>query len=116
VRDELGGCGEVAVQGRERELGDAGATRVAVVDEDRRLPGGRMLGHRHATDVPPVANGEQRQEPDQRVLGRVHGAQHLMRLHSRAHERGEWDRVPARARRERSRREIQRHYLDRLVG
>ena len=55
----------------ERELGDAGAARVAVVHEDRGVAGLRVQRHRHAADVPAVADREQREQPDERVLGRV---------------------------------------------
>ena len=58
----------------ERELGDARAAGIAVVDEDRRLAGLRVQRHRHAADVPAVADREQRQHADQAVLGRVHRA------------------------------------------
>ena len=61
----------------ERELGDAGAARVAVVHEDRRLAGLRVHRHRHAADVPAVADREQRQHADEPVLGRVHRAEQL---------------------------------------
>ena len=72
---------------RERELGDARAAGVAVVHEDRRLAGLRVHRHRHAADVPAVADREQRQQADQRVLGRVHRADHLRRLHAGREQR-----------------------------
>ena len=88
---------------------------IAVVHEDRRLERRRVERHRHAADVPPVADGEQREQPDQRVLGGMHGAEHLMRLDPGRDELGVGERVPARSGRQRARWEIERHDLDRRV-
>ena len=75
-----------------------------------------MHRHRHAADVPAIADREQREQPDQRVLGRVHRAEHLVRLDSRRDELGIGQRVPARPRRQRAGREVERNDLDRRVG
>ena len=58
----------------EAALGEAGAARVAVVDEDGEPAGVGVQGGGDAADVPAVAGGEQRQQPDRRVLGGVRGA------------------------------------------
>src|SRR3954451_17359951 len=52
----------------EPALGDADATRMAVVDEDRRPACIRMDVRRKTADVPPVAHRPERQERDHRVL------------------------------------------------
>src|SRR5262245_40818988 len=52
-------------------LGDAGATRVAFVDEDRWLTGIGVQGGRSPADVPAIARREQRQQPDRCVFGRM---------------------------------------------
>ena len=80
----------------ERELRDPGAAGVAVVHEDRRLTGRGVQRHRHAADVPPVADREEREQPDERVLGRVHRAEHLGGSMPAAASRSGGDRVPAR--------------------
>ena len=53
---------------REAALGEPGAARVAVVDEDGELAGVGVQGGRDAADVPAVAGGEQRQQADRAVL------------------------------------------------
>ena len=52
-------------------FGEPGAAGVAVVDEDRRLLRVVLAGRGDAADVPPVADGEQRQDADRGVLGGV---------------------------------------------
>ena len=94
VTSSRGGL-DVALEPGERELRDPGAARVAVVDEDRRLQRCRVQRHRDAADVPPVADREERQQPDQRVLGRVHRTEHLVRLDPGADQLEVRDRVPA---------------------
>ena len=71
LADRLEGGAQPPLGRTEPPLGDAGAARVAVVDEDRGLAG--VLVHRggDAADVPPVAGGHQGQQPDGGVLGRV---------------------------------------------
>ena len=73
---------------------------IAVVHEDRRLAGLRVQRHRHAADVPAVADREQRQHADEPVLGRVHRAEQLgrRRCPAASSDVGR-HRVPARARR-----------------
>ena len=68
---------------REPALGEAGAARVAVVDEDRGQPGVRVQRGRDPADVPAVAGGDQRQHPDRRVLGRVRRARDVGRVDAR---------------------------------
>jgi hypothetical protein len=70
--DHAEGGLDVAAPGPEPQLGDAGASGVAVVDEDRRPPGLRGVRRRHAADVAAVADREQGQDPNPRVLRRVH--------------------------------------------
>ncbi len=57
-------------------LGEARTAGVAVVHEDRQPSGVLVQRGRDAADVPAVAGGEQRQQPDRGVLGRVHGTRH----------------------------------------
>ena len=69
---------------REGELGDPGATLIAVVHEDRRLIGLRVSGHRDAADVPAVADREQREQSDQtrarrRAQPRAHAREPTLR-------------------------------------
>jgi hypothetical protein len=47
------------------------AARMPVVHEDAQLAGVRMQRGRDASDVPAVAGGEERKQPDRAVLGRV---------------------------------------------
>ncbi len=56
------------------QLGDAGTAGVPVVDDDGGQAGVGLEEGGHAADVPPVADGEQRQHPDRGVLGGVQGA------------------------------------------
>src|SRR5699024_3070598 len=63
-------CGERL----EAALGEAGTAVLAVVDEVRRHTRVRVTRGRDARDVPAVAPGEQRQQADGRVFGRVDGA------------------------------------------
>ena len=58
----------------EPAVGESGASRIAVVDEDRRRPGFRPDGHRHAADVAAVAAGDQGQQSDCRMFGGVQRA------------------------------------------
>ena len=62
-RPQPGGSGAVAA------LGEAGATRVPVVHEDRGLPRVGVQRRREPSDVPAIARREQRQQPDGGVLG-----------------------------------------------
>src|SRR5699024_6918723 len=52
-------------------LGEAGAARRPVVDEDRRLAGVLVPGGGEPAGVPAVAGGQQRQPGDGRVVGGV---------------------------------------------
>ena len=61
------------------ELGDAGPAGVAVIDDDRRRVGVREVGRRDTADIPTVADREQREDADARVLDRVQRAGHLFR-------------------------------------
>ena len=54
-----------------RPLGEAGASRVAVVDHDRRQAGVGVERRRDAADVPSVRGRDERQHPDRGVLRRV---------------------------------------------
>src|SRR5258707_2357573 len=69
--DGLPGGAEPVRGGAEAALGEPGAAVVPVVDEDGELPGGRVPGRRDPADVPAVARGEQGQQADRGVLGRV---------------------------------------------
>src|SRR5438128_1505193 len=71
--EELGGIGYPALELVEATGRDADPAGVAVVDEDRRRAGVEVEVGREAADVPAVAHRPQRQERDQRVLGRVEG-------------------------------------------
>ena len=53
---------------REAALAEAGAARVAVVDEDRRRPGVGVQRGREAAEVPAVAGRQQREDADRGVL------------------------------------------------
>ena len=59
--------------------GEAGAARLAVVDEDGHPPGVGVQRGRDAADVPPVAGGEERQQADRGVLGGVRRPRHVGR-------------------------------------
>src|ERR1019366_4282981 len=61
--------------------------RVAVVDEDRRPAGLRVVVGGQPADVPAVAHGDQREDRDLGVLGGVQGAQQRLQRHRLA--RGE---------------------------
>ena len=63
----------MAVGGLVAELGHAGTAGYRVVDDDGGLRGVGLAGDRHTADVPAVADGEQRQDADGRVLDRVQG-------------------------------------------
>ena len=75
-------------------LGDAGAARVPVVDEDRREPGVRVHRRRDTTDVPAITRGDQRQQADRGVLGGVDRARHVARSYAGTVQDGSGDRPP----------------------
>ena len=58
-------------------VGDAGAARMSVVDEDRRRAGLRVQVGGQAADVAAVGGGQQREQADHGVLGRVQRAQQV---------------------------------------
>ena len=58
-------------------LRDSDTSRVAVVDEDLRLARVRVQRRRQSSDVVAVAQREQRQQPDRRVLHRVQAARQV---------------------------------------
>ena len=99
----------------ERELRDSRTAGVAVVDEDRRLHGLRVQRHRHPADVPAVADREQREHPDQAVLGRVHRADQRGGVDARRLEHLGRRGVPARARHERALGQVELADLDDAV-
>ena len=70
-RDRLSGRAQPLLGCVVPALGEAGAARLPVVDEDRQSTGVRVQRRGDPTDVPPVAGREQRQQPDRGVLGRV---------------------------------------------
>ena len=47
------------------------------MDEDRRQPGLAMLGDRDTSDIPPIADGEEREDTDRAVLDCVKGSRQL---------------------------------------
>ena len=55
----------------EAVFGEAGAARVAIMDEHRQLAGVGVPRGGHAADVPAVTGREERQEADRGVLGRM---------------------------------------------
>ena len=98
-------------------LGEPGAAGVPVVDEDRRPAGVRVQGGRHPADVPAVAGGEQRQQPDRGVLGGVRRARHVgatSRPTSSSASCGE--RVPDGRGAQLARGQVQRGLVDELAG
>ena len=93
--------------GGEAQLSDTGATRVAVVDHDRRHAGLGLPVGRHAAHVPSVADREQRQDADARVLGGVHGARHARGDETGRRQHVVADRVPERTRHQSGRRQVE---------
>src|SRR5439155_22618872 len=69
--EELRRVAGPALEGLEAALGDPDPAGVAVVDEDRRRTGLEVEIRREPADVPAVAHRPERQQGDQRVLGRV---------------------------------------------
>src|SRR5215211_907382 len=65
------GVRDPSLEDLEAALGDADASRVAVVDEHGRPPGLEVDVRGEAADVPAVAHRPQGQERDQGVLGGV---------------------------------------------
>ena len=59
------------VQLGERALGQAGASRNAVVEKDRRTVQLGVRGVRDASDVAAIGDGEEGEQADHRVLGGV---------------------------------------------
>jgi hypothetical protein len=55
-------------------VGKPGATGMSVVHEHRRLSGLRMQRRGDATDIPPIAGGDQGQQADRGMLGGVQGS------------------------------------------
>ena len=106
---------EPALRRPEPALDDAGAARIAVVDEDRAEPRVRVQRRRHAAHVPPVARGDQRQQPDRGVLGRVDGAGQIARGDRGPVDDRLRDRPPHGLRLEVLRRERQRDLVDDVV-
>ena len=80
--EQAGGVGDPAGEALEATLGDPDAAGVAVVDEDGRFRRIRVQRRRHTADVPPVAGGEQGEQSDRGVLGRVRGAGFAERGHA----------------------------------
>src|SRR5690606_24289026 len=79
-RDGLPGGRQPGAGGVEGPLGEAGAARVTVVDEDGGQQRVRVERHRDTADVPAVARREQRQHADRGVLRRVQGAAEDLRV------------------------------------
>ena len=94
ARDRLAGGRQPLPGAVVAALGEAGAARVAVVDEDGQLAGVGVQRRRDAADVPPVAGGEQRQEADRGVLGGVRGTGQVGAPRARPVEDVRWHRPP----------------------
>src|SRR3954468_14234789 len=73
ARQQLDGVGDPALELVEAARRDSDSTGVAVVDADRRRGRAEVEVRREAADVPAVAHRPQRQQRDERVLGRMEG-------------------------------------------
>ena len=97
-------------------LREAGAAGMPVVDEDREPAGVRVQRGRDAADVPPVAGGEQRQQPDRAVLGGVGGARQVAAGDPRLVEGVVGHRPPDGRGAQRPLRQVERLLADHLAG
>src|SRR5215213_1955346 len=71
AREQALGVRDPPFEDLEPALGDPNAAGVAVVDEDGRSAGLEVHVGGEAPDVPAIAHRPERQQRDQRVLGRV---------------------------------------------
>ena len=97
-------------------FGDAGAARIPVVDEDRGEPGVGVHGRRDPTDVPAIARGDQWQQADRGMFGRVDRARHISRPDAGPIQDPCGDRPPDGLRLELDRRKRQGDLVDDLTG
>ena len=95
---------------------DADSPRVPVVDEDLRLRGVRMHDRGHAADIIPVAQSEQRQDPDGGMFGGVQPSRKIQVFTVDPRDGSLRHIEPQRHRLESQRRQVQRFVPQRLVG
>ena len=101
---------------REAARGEAAASGVPVVHDDRRRARVGVTGGREPPDVPPVARREQREHGDGRVLGGVQGTGHVGVRDPRLRQHLRWHGPPGAAGAEGARGQVERHLAEHLAG